>query len=852
MLESMSAGGESSVSDGVTKGNGRARTQRDVSPIHGEGEMATLIGAKDWSGTPLGSLAGWSQTLTASLNLVLASPFPTSLSWGQELTLLYNDAYRPFLSTKHPESLGRSFREVFGEAWPQLREEFEAALYEGKTCFRENVLVPIEQDGNLEDRYWLYSLSPVFEEGRVAGVLNVTQNMTRAVMAERQLRRNLDQQSLLLHLSQGQRENEDPEGVMRAAAKGLGVHLGVERVGFLERRLEAGYEFTVCWAGDGGRLGPLSGLMPLSTANADYLEALADGKTVTVCDTEGDRYSAGSSVVAGGVRARVGVPLLRNGKWFAGLFVHAGDPRRWSDDEVALIRAVAEQTWDAVERARATRALRNSESRARRVLESIGDAVIVTDEAARITRMNPVAEQMTGWTEAEARGQALTTVFRIADEATRAPMESPVEKVKRLGTVVGFANHTILYRRDGTQMHIDDSGAPVRGEDGRLAGVVLVFRDVSEKRAAERERERLLHEVQRRYAELEATYDTSGIAMALIDAKDLRYLRVNRKLCEILGKTREEVLGARSTEVTFAVGGLEEALASARRGEAVSGGLLVGDAGTEPNEKRYFTADYSPVLDGDGRVVAIAAASAEITLQKKAEAALMQSEKLAAVGRLAASIAHEINNPLEAVTNLLYLARATQKVEEAHQYLDLAERELRRASVITNQTLRFHRQSTRPREVRCEELLESVLAIYQGRLVNSRVAVEMRVRAERGVVCFDGEVRQVLSNLVSNAIDAMHPGGGRLLVRSREGQTGIVVTIADTGLGMAPPVAARVFEPFYTTKGISGTGLGLWISKEIVERHGGRLRMRTRLGSGARVSGGTVFTVFLPFEAKLG
>ncbi|HEX3373913.1 MAG TPA: ATP-binding protein, partial [Edaphobacter sp.] len=232
--------------------------------------------------------------------------------------------------------------------------------------------------------------------------------------------------------------------------------------------------------------------------------------------------------------------------------------------------------------------------------------------------------------------------------------------------------------------------------------------------------------------------------------------------------------------------------------------------------------------------------------------ALMQTEKLAAVGRLASSIAHEINNPLESVTNLLYLARETAWNPETREYLEIADRELRRVSVIANQTLRFHKQSSRPQWITSEELISSALSVYQGRLVNSSVQVEKRIRAARAVFCFEGEIRQVLSNLIINAIDAMHPHGGRLLMRSREGtdwktgRKGLIITVADTGSGMSPDTATRIFEPFFTTKEIGGTGLGLWVSHEIVERHGGTLAVRSSPRPGRS---GTVFTLFLPFEA---
>lgn len=242
----------------------------------------------------------------------------------------------------------------------------------------------------------------------------------------------------------------------------------------------------------------------------------------------------------------------------------------------------------------------------------------------------------------------------------------------------------------------------------------------------------------------------------------------------------------------------------------------------------------------------------DITEQRRADAALMQLEKLAAVGRLAASIAHEINNPLESVTNLLYLARTSTEASEIQDYLNTADRELRRVSAVTNQTLRFHKQSSRPTEVTCEELIHGVLSIYHGRIVNSRVQVQERRRAITPVLCFDGEIRQVLNNLVGNAIDAMHPDGGRLLLRSREttdwkmGRKGMAITVADTGPGMSVHTRAKASVPFFTTKGIGGTGLGLWISREIIGRHDGTLSVRSSQRNGHT---GTVVTFFLPFDA---
>ncbi len=242
----------------------------------------------------------------------------------------------------------------------------------------------------------------------------------------------------------------------------------------------------------------------------------------------------------------------------------------------------------------------------------------------------------------------------------------------------------------------------------------------------------------------------------------------------------------------------------------------------------------------------------DITEDKQRTEILLRTEKLAAVGRLAASISHEINNPLESVTNLLYLARQSGEITEIHEHMAVAERELKRVSVITAQTLRFYKQSSDPTAITCEDLIDGVLAIHHGRLLNSHVSVQRRLRVTRPIECFEGEIRQVLSNLIGNATDAIPSSGGRLLLRSREatnwrtGQRGIVITIADTGGGMSAEVQRRIFEAFYTTKGLLGTGLGLWVSQEIIARHDGALRVRSGEKEGRS---GTVFTLFLPLKA---
>jgi PAS domain S-box-containing protein len=248
--------------------------------------------------------------------------------------------------------------------------------------------------------------------------------------------------------------------------------------------------------------------------------------------------------------------------------------------------------------------------------------------------------------------------------------------------------------------------------------------------------------------------------------------------------------------------------------------------------------------------------------RKRSEDALRKTEKLAATGRLAASIAHEINNPLEAITNLLFLLRNFCKLENpALNYVTMAEHEARRIAEITQQTLRFYRQSTLPARANMGELLNSVLSLYQGRLNALNIKVERGYDASMDLFCFAGEVRQVFANLVGNAIDATS-NGGRLLIRAKRsrnwrapGQKGVRFVVADTGSGMEEAVRQRVFEAFFTTKEVTGTGLGLWVSHEIILKHRGVVHVRSRTaprGDAPEGKGsGTVFQIFFPDDPKL-
>lgn len=359
-----------------------------------------------------------------------------------------------------------------------------------------------------------------------------------------------------------------------------------------------------------------------------------------------------------------------------------------------------------------------SEQRLRTTLDSIADGVITCDAAGVVQMVNPVACELTGWTANEAVGRSLSDIFHIANEHTHEPLENPVAKVMRLRAGVGPINNTVLVRKDGSDLLIADSGAPVRDQTGETVGIVLVFRD--------------------------------------------------------------------------------------------------------------------------------------ITLERRTQEALLASEKLAVAGRLAATIAHEIHNPLDSVSNLLYLMKNGVTEEESKQFIDMAERELARVTHISRAMLGLYRESRAPVAVDLKEILEEILLLMEHRFQDLGVSIHADLPIPVVVDAFPAELRQVFTNLITNAAEAANSGGEvRIRARSQpaninsSGQkmpSGALVTVADNGDGITEEVRQQLFQPFFTTKGEHGTGLGLWVSRGIIHKHGGTIDLRSETGDSAH---GTVVSVFL-------
>ncbi|AFL89849.1 PAS domain S-box [Terriglobus roseus DSM 18391] len=322
----------------------------------------------------------------------------------------------------------------------------------------------------------------------------------------------------------------------------------------------------------------------------------------------------------------------------------------------------------------------------------------------------------------------------------------------------------------------------------------------------------------------------------------------NRAATRIFGYQPEEMIGAPihrliPTELLGEEAGIIRRLRAGERIEHYETVRL------SKNGNRIDVAlTISPIRDADGRITGASKIAREIGQRKEMERLLVQTEKMIVAGRMAATIAHEINNPLEAIVNLVYLARLDPSVsDEVRDHLALAEQEIERVSLIARQTLGYFRESTRAGSEQIDKLVDEILTVYRSKLVHSRIVVHRNYSPVPAIAVRRGELTQVFANLLANAIDAMGKGGDLFLdigPATVAGHEGIRVQFVDRGIGIPENQLEQIFEPFFTTKPENGTGIGLWISRQLVESHSGTITVTSKTGPDDH---GTCFSIFLPF-----
>ena len=390
----------------------------------------------------------------------------------------------------------------------------------------------------------------------------------------------------------------------------------------------------------------------------------------------------------------------------------------------------------------------------------------------------------------------------------------------------------------GVRLHMESHAVPLRRADGSTVQLAIT-RDITSRREAA--------EAQRRLA---AIVESSDDAIA---SKDLNGIVTswNKGAERMFGYKAEEIVGKPILMIIPPELHRDEEmiLGKIRRGEKIDHFETVRVR--KDGERIDVSLTISPVKDEGGHVIGAAKIVRDVTENKKIERTLRTAEKLAAAGRLAATVAHEINNPLEAVSNLVYLAKRNLEDEKsAAGFLEMATRELDRVAHIARQTLGFYRDTSSPLRFSVTSAIDDLLILYEKRFESRGIRVVKQYQDDIEITALAGEIRQAFSNLISNAIDAM-PSGGSFVIRVSESRQwnmpkvrGVRVTMVDTGTGIAPQYMRRLFQPFFTTKSDVGTGLGLWITRNIVRKSGGSIQVKTRTGEWP----GTAFSIFLPFE----
>jgi PAS domain S-box-containing protein len=478
-------------------------------------------------------------------------------------------------------------------------------------------------------------------------------------------------------------------------------------------------------------------------------------------------------------------------------------------------------------------------------LDSIGDAVIVTDAEGRVVRMNPVAERLTGFGFADSAGQLLDAIFSIENEETGEPVESPVWKVLREGTVVGLANHTVLVGKDGTRRPIADSGAPVRRDNGEIRGVVLVFRDVTEERRAE---EALRH------WERIFQHATWGVALASID--DLTFRAVNPAYAHMHGYTVEELVGA---AVSLLWTPETRANMHAHAGETLEHGRLVTETVHQRKDGSQVPVEVvaTTIPDPMGKLSWFVANVQDITERKRLQRSRDRAIELEAENRrieeanrlkseFLANMSHELRTPLNSIIGFAELlhdeqvgAVAAKQKEFLGDILTSGRHLLRLINdVLDLAKVEAGKMEFRPEPADVSSLVHNVVQSLSATASEKRLAVELEVATVPGTVLDSGRFKQILYNYVSNAIK-FTPERGRIVVRlSPEGAEHFRLEVEDTGAGIAAADVPRLFVAFQqldgtTTKRHGGTGLGLALTKRLVEVQGGTVGVRPATPQGS-------------------
>jgi PAS domain S-box-containing protein len=469
------------------------------------------------------------------------------------------------------------------------------------------------------------------------------------------------------------------------------------------------------------------------------------------------------------------------------------------------------------------------------IVDSSDDPIISKDLNGIITSWNNAATRVFGYQPDEIIGRSILQII---------PPELHHEEdeiLRKLKAGERIEHHeTVRVGKSGEHIAVSVTISPIKDDTGRVIGGSKIARDISGRKKTDEIRFRLA-----------AIVDSADDA---IISKDLNGVVTswNAGARQMFGYTAEEMIGQSilrliPEELQYEE---EQILRTLRAGDRVD--HYETTRRKKNGEPIEVSVTISPIRDENGHVTGASKIARDISDRKRIERLLIQSEKIAATGRMAAAIAHEINNPLESIVNLIFLARQNINAQgKAQTFLLTAEQELERLSHLARQTLGYYRDTGTATEIHLHDLIENVLTVYQGKVLSAGISVDKHFNDLQKIVVSKGEMLQVFSNIIANAIDAM-PQGGVLNISIRKVMSaagdGMQIIIRDSGTGISRANLERVFEPFFTTKGDRGTGIGLWVAKQLVERRGGQISIASSTEKG---TSGTSLTINIPLAAPL-
>ncbi len=493
--------------------------------------------------------------------------------------------------------------------------------------------------------------------------------------------------------------------------------------------------------------------------------------------------------------------------------------------------------------------LSQEKERAQVTLNSIGDAVITTDEKGHVTNMNPVAEKLTGWSLLEARDQPLQTIFPIFNAATREPIKNPVKKVIATGETIFLSNHTTLIAKDGSEVQIADSAAPIR-DDKNILGMILVFNDVTEQY-------HLREAAAKSKRDLDAILDNSP---AVVYVKDLQgcFTFINRQFEKLFNIKCQHIIGKAPHDIFSKK--IADQMQEDDQAVLATGLTIESERVTTFDDGQHtYTAIKFPLFDEENTIYAVCCISTDITERRRQDDQLRHSQKMDALGKLTGGIAHDYNNMLGIILGYTELLdKQLSDKPKLQKYAQVIHHAADRGTKLTQQLLAFTRHKARDAsELNINELLQEQRLILE-KTLTARITLTLDLAENLWPVWLDsGDLEDAIINMSINAMHAID-GNGQLTLRTRNehlneidaGRTHmntgdyVLLSITDTGCGMDESTKENIFDPFFSTKGEQGSGLGLSQVYGLMERSGGTIKVNSEPGHGTR------FTLYFPRSHK--